>query len=148
MPERKGLERQNTSFMPLTPLALTSYGNFAKKYPSPSPPPYYRAAITRHDGRAVDIYPEIRSMPRTMNVADFGAGEASASAMAVDEQTGRTTPEVATVVETTTTKEEVPAITTIETAPAEAVVSAATSASSTADAEDVVAETVAPGTAR
>ncbi|EEQ90574.1 hypothetical protein RJZ56_007652 [Blastomyces dermatitidis] len=110
--------------------------------------------ITRHDGRAVDIYPEIRSMPRTMNLADLGhLGETTASAVAVDEQAGRTTPEVAPVVETT--KEEEAAVTMdtaidTDTAVAEAEVAAATSVSSTTtDAEDVVvAETVAPGTAR
>ncbi|KAL2373598.1 hypothetical protein BDBG_06048 [Blastomyces gilchristii SLH14081] len=111
--------------------------------------------ITRHDGRAVDIYPEIRSMPRTMNLADLGhLGETTASAVAVDEQAGRTTPEVAPVVETTK-KEEEAAVTMdtaidTDTAVAEAEVAAATSVSSTTtDAEDVVvAETVAPGTAR
>ncbi|KAG5292697.1 hypothetical protein I7I48_04862 [Histoplasma ohiense] len=46
--------------------------------------------ITRHDGRELEVYPEIRTMPRTMNLADLGQlGEVAASAMAVDEQPGR-----------------------------------------------------------
>ncbi|EEH03811.1 predicted protein [Histoplasma capsulatum G186AR] len=96
--------------------------------------------ITRHDGRELEVYPEIRTMPRTMNLADLGQlGEVAASAMAVDEQPGRLTPEVAPV--NVDAKEEEPAPPKVD----DVTVDASTSPT---DVEDVIEETVAPGTAR
>ncbi|OJD20013.1 hypothetical protein AJ78_00029 [Emergomyces pasteurianus Ep9510] len=120
-------------------------GELAKKYLS-TPLYIFLAAITRHDGREVDAYQEIRSMPRTMNMSDLGElGDIAASAVAVDEQAGRVTPEeaAAPAVETKEEEEEAPAAHDQVSS-----ISADTSVSSADEDRGDVNEVVAPGTAR